>query len=132
MDINSNAEVKVVGIVPSPSVERDEKIQAQVKPVQESGNAGKTALDDKSLHRSPEQEKLTKEEMTEHLREIQKRLNLMGTRLGLDIEESAEVVVAKITDKDSGDLIKQIPSEEILALRDKIEDLIGILFDKQA
>lgn len=46
-------------------------------------------------------------------------------------KESGDTFVV-ISDKDSGEVIRQIPGEEILALRDRIRELIGIMFDKQA
>ncbi len=132
-DINTQADVKAYGVVtPVAAVEQADKEQSSVAPVESSGDSSKGALDERALHRPPEEEKLSKEEMVENLKAIQQKLNKMGTRLGLDFEETAEVVVAQITDRDSGELIKQIPSEEVLALREKIEDLVGILFASEA
>lgn len=132
VDVNTQADVKNYGVTPNPAVQKEDRVKSQVAPVESSGDSGRSALDEKALHRDQQAEKMSKDEMAEYLKEIQSRLNLMGTRLGLDIDDAAETVVARITDKDSGDLIKQIPSEEILELKNKIEDLIGILFDKKA
>lgn len=39
-----------------------------------------------------------------------------GRNLSVSVDESAGAVVIKVVDSDSGDLIRQIPSEEILSL----------------
>lgn len=134
VDINMQSDVKVHGVVaPVPAIEQEDRQKSPVAPVQPMGDTARSALDDKALHRSPKEDrKLSKDELVENLKAIQSRLNQMGTRLGLDIEETAEVVVAQITDRTSGEVIKQIPSEEVLALRKKIDDLVGILFDSEA
>lgn len=47
--------------------------------------------------------------------------------------------VVKVTDSDSGDIIRQIPTEEVLSLSRRIKELqmdvgsaVGMFFDKQA
>ena len=39
--------------------------------------------------------------------------------------------VIKVMDKENNELIREIPSEEVLNLAAKIEEMIGILFDKE-
>ncbi len=38
-------------------------------------------------------------------------------------------VIIKITNKDTDELIKQIPSEELIKIREKMEELTGLIFD---
>jgi len=54
-------------------------------------------------------------------------------RVGLQFsvhEETGQTVV-RVVDKDTGKLIRQIPPQELLDLAAKLEDMMGILFDKQ-
>ena len=46
-------------------------------------------------------------------------------------KESGRTMI-KVVEKDTGNLIRQIPSEEILELITRIGDVLGILFDKRA
>ncbi len=46
-------------------------------------------------------------------------------------KETGETYV-KILDKDSGKVIKEIPPEEIRKLAEKLQKMIGLLFDKKA
>lgn len=45
-------------------------------------------------------------------------------------EESGRTMI-KVIEKDSGDLIRQIPPEEVLDLIARMGDVLGILFDKR-
>ena len=60
-------------------------------------------------------------------------------QLAFSIDERSERQVVRVTDSESGDVIRQIPSEEVLALSERIKELqtdvgaaVGVLFNKQA
>lgn len=59
--------------------------------------------------------------------------------LDFSIDEKSERPVVKVTDSESGEVIRQIPSEEVLKLSERIKELqtdvgavVGVLFNKQA
>lgn len=47
------------------------------------------------------------------------------------VEEEADVMVAQIVDKETQEVIRQIPPEELIALSKRMADFIGLLFDAQ-
>jgi flagellar protein FlaG len=47
------------------------------------------------------------------------------------VDKVAEEMVVKVTHKKSGELIRQIPSEDVIRLRQKLEELTGLLFDEK-
>ncbi|XOV79332.1 MAG: flagellar protein FlaG [Aestuariibacter sp.] len=58
--------------------------------------------------------------------------------LDFSFNEDADRSVVKVTDTDTGELIRQIPSEEVLALSERIRGLqsdvgeaVGVLFSKE-
>lgn len=60
-------------------------------------------------------------------------------QLAFSIDEESQRSVVKVTDSESGEVIRQIPSEEVLALSERIKELqsdvgaaVGVLFNKQA
>ncbi len=56
----------------------------------------------------------------------------LQTNLGFSVREGSDKqVVITITNRESNEVIRQIPSEEVLVLRDKMAELTGILFDKK-
>ena len=134
MDINLNAEVKAVGVPTTPTVVREDRERPQVQPIAAGTESAKAALDDKALkgkRQGGRERELSREELELEVDEIQKRFDTMGTRLGFAINDEPDAVVVKVTDRKTGELLRQIPSEEVLALRAKLEDIAGLLFDKQ-
>lgn len=129
MDVNSiSGESKSFGSVPpvAPAMVRQDKQKMPVMPVASSADteSGKAL--------SQQEGKPSREQTIQYVREIQARFDKMGTNLQFSIDNSSEDVVVKITAKDSGELIRQFPSEAILQLRNQLNDLVGTLFEGMA
>ncbi len=60
---------------------------------------------------------------------IEKYLN---RTIRLEVDRELHCVIAKIIDKTSGDVIRQIPPEEFIELAKKIREKTGHLLDKEA
>lgn len=73
--------------------------------------------------------RISEKEVERAASEVQIHLKRLNTELKLDIEVRDEKVVVKILDGETGDLIRQVPSEELMAIRERMEELIGILYD---
>jgi flagellar protein FlaG len=59
-------------------------------------------------------------------------------QLNFSVDEGSNRQVVKVTDAESGKVIRQIPSEEVLKLSERLQDLqtevgttVGLLFNKQ-
>ena len=59
-------------------------------------------------------------------------------KLNFSIDEGSNKQVVKVTDAQTGDVIRQIPSEEVLQLSERLQDLqtevgtaVGLFFNKQ-
>ena len=125
---------EVISGVPTQQVDRDAQVKAQVRPVERSAEAARNALDEKRLRREEDRgkSKTSRAELEDALNEVQARMDQMGTNLQFTMDKVAEDIVVKVTDKESGDLIRQIPSEDVDKLRKKLEELSGLLFDEKA
>lgn len=71
--------------------------------------------------------------------EISNFIQASSRQLNFSVDEDSKKQVVKVTDTESGEVIRQIPSEEILELSDRLRDLhtdvgtaVGLLFSKQA
>lgn len=64
--------------------------------------------------------------------EVQNYLDNLNIQLHFQLDERTGDPVVQVMDSESGDLIRQIPPEELLALRGKLEELRGILLDQKA
>ena len=80
-----------------------------------------------------EAEKESSKQVTEKmLSELERDIETIHS-IGLRFSKHAESgrTMIKVMDKQNEELIREIPSEEVLNLAAKIEEMIGILFDKK-
>lgn len=70
--------------------------------------------------------------------EISEFVQAQNRQLSFSVDEGSQRPVVKVTDADSGEVIRQIPSEEVLALSERIKELqtdvgaaVGVLFNKE-
>ncbi len=61
--------------------------------------------------------------------EINDALKSLKTHLQFSIDDSSKSIVVKLIDDDTGDVIRQIPQEEILRLRAYYREHQGLLVD---
>jgi len=64
--------------------------------------------------------------------EVQSYLDNLNIQLHFQLDDRTGEPVVQVLDPDSGDVIRQIPPEELLEIRGKLEELRGILFDRRA
>lgn len=65
------------------------------------------------------------------LKEALSTLQTDNTSLSFSIDDTSGTVVIKVVDKTSGDVVRQIPAEEVLVLRQQqVEKSRGVLFNK--
>lgn len=135
MNINSVAtENKGAGVlvVSPPAAGQGDAAVSQVKYVVSVSDSGNQSMDENSLRtRQQSREVVNREEASRYAEEIQARLDKMGSNLQFSVDEKTESVVFQFTSKEDGEVIRQIPSEKILELRGKLDDLLGLIFDKR-
>ena len=76
------------------------------------------------------------QQMRQQLQDIASQLNRQvertGTALGFAVDEVAGRQVVTVRNKESGEVVRQIPGDEVLAVAHNIERLKGILFNRNA
>ena len=78
---------------------------------------------------SPVAEGLTASETKETVQEVNDILQSMQRNLSFSVDEQLGESVILVKDSESEEVIRQIPSEELVVLRKKMDDVVGILFD---
>jgi|GEM_PF-1545417 len=141
MDVNVSADVKGYGNLANqtsvPVVEQEDRAKPQIQPVKAETESGRVNLNDQALHgRGKEQQakKMSREDIEKLMEVVQQRLDAIGGNLALGLKEYKETndIVVQVKDKTSDKLVKQFPSEELLKLQAKLNDLIGLLLDESA
>jgi len=66
------------------------------------------------------------------LDQVQQNINIMhNVSLQFSVHEATGRTMVNVTEQETGKLIRQIPPEQVLDLAAKIDEMIGILFDKK-
>jgi len=73
---------------------------------------------------------VAREELVEPVQRINEVLGSYGVEFQL--KEPGPRLVTEIVDRESGELIRQIPSEEVLRIAESLEQLRGVLLREQA
>lgn len=64
--------------------------------------------------------------------DIQSFVQVVKRGLQFSVDDSSGEVVVKVIDTDSGKLIRQIPSEELLKLAERLDDVRSLMFEAKA
>lgn len=117
---------------------RDESVARQtplVEPVQktEKGSSAKIGKDEKTQTDKAKGEKsatgMDSGEAKDLVDEVESYLKDFNVQLDFSIAEKTGDVVVKVINRDTGDVIRQIPPEELIQFREKLKELRGVLFD---
>ncbi len=71
----------------------------------------------------------------ENLKNISLEFNEISDELNLDIKfaynEKIDTVYLNVTDKNTGKIIRKLPSEDAMKIKESMKDLVGVLFDEK-
>ena len=126
MDIITNKTVA------APQVMRPEFRQAEPAPVGRTAatvDAPATQMLSKSEEAAQQPDKQTVEDA---LTSIQESTQAMQRNLNFSIDDSTGRMVVKVTDSKSGDVIRQMPTEDALRLAESLDEMRSLLFKAQA
>ncbi|MGM0653964.1 MAG: flagellar protein FlaG [Thermodesulfobacteriota bacterium] len=100
----------------------------QVASSSASTNRAESRVSEQNREDTGNQAKLTREDVEDMVEALEDFANTVQTRLNFTIDDGTKDVVVKIMDKETNEVIKQFPAEEMLELREKMQDLSGLLF----
>lgn len=128
--INPQQNVRNQGLSKAGDVASPEKtaISASTSVPEKSSSSLKNISSElsKSLALSRE---LNEERVREAVEEINKELFKLQSELGFSVDKVANDIVVTVKRKESGELVRQIPSEAVLKLAHNFEKLKGVFLD---
>ena len=71
------------------------------------------------------------EEINKAIEHMQNALENISRKIHLEIETEIDMVIVKVLDAESGEVIRQIPPQELIDIYKKIKDVQGVIFDKE-
>jgi flagellar protein FlaG len=101
----------------SPSLKKENSVPE----IKESANQSKALT---------ETLKVNEEKVRDAVKEINNELVKLQSELGFAVDKVANDVVVTVKRKESGEIVRQIPSETILKLAHNFEKLKGVLLDE--
>ncbi|GLS89418.1 hypothetical protein GCM10007916_04850 [Psychromonas marina] len=107
---------------------------ATVKSVNKASTATLTssALEKMSALQATEKQKATSEQEVDNvIDELNTFMQSMQRNLSFTIDEELGQAIISVKDGETEEVIRQIPSEELVVLRKKMDDVAGILFDTE-
>jgi len=116
--------------VPAPLTSMTRGSDAGSRSVAANGNVGVNDPRVAAVNRPPSVEAL-RAELGESVQIVNERLAFRGQSLNIDVDQATGAVVVKISDDKTGEVVRQIPSEDMLRIARNIEMLTGILVDQK-
>lgn len=74
---------------------------------------------------------LSSSDQSSIVNQLNKTLEAFDTHVSLSVDEKSHRNVIKVIDNQSGKVIRQIPSEQLLRISDRITELLGVLYDEK-
>ncbi|NDY42566.1 flagellar protein FlaG [Dissulfurirhabdus thermomarina] len=73
------------------------------------------------------------DEVRQVVDQIRQDLRVLDTRIAFDIDEASGEPVVRVLDRETNEVLRQIPPEELLKLRTTFEEIVkGLLLDRHA
>ncbi|WP_165725358.1 flagellar protein FlaG [Pseudoalteromonas sp. SA25] len=136
--ITSNAEITTL---PTPIASDDKQVgqtarsltERAVDDVKQTEALNQQKLQQSQYENNNQDEKtqpLEREQLEQMAQQLQDFMGEMNRSLQFKVDEDSGRDVIKVLDKNSGEVIKQYPSEEVLSLVSKLSESAGILIDQ--
>ncbi len=74
---------------------------------------------------------ISSKELQKILEELKKKFDMLRKYLKIEIDAELEMPVIKIIERDTNRVIRQIPPDYLLELMKKIDQMLGILLEKE-
>jgi len=71
------------------------------------------------------------EELQKLIEEIKRKFDMLSKYLKIDIDQELEIPVVKIMERDTNRVIRQIPPDYLLELMKRIDQLLGLLVERE-
>lgn len=98
--------------------------EAQVGGLQSNAVAASSALE--------KQGAISPEDVDQAVQQINETLQAFSQKLEFSVDKDTEAFVVKVVDKETREVIRQIPSEEMLNLAKALDKLQGLLIEDKA
>lgn len=73
-----------------------------------------------------------REQIQQATAELNKQMNILNTNIVFALSDETERMYIQVLAKDTGELIREFPIEQVRALTGYLKNAVGLLFDKES
>ncbi|AAN56235.2 flagellar protein FlaG [Shewanella oneidensis MR-1] len=106
-------------------------LKAPTADVELKRNAAVSAVE-QSTEQSGTENEQNPGKLTQVATELSDMMSMMRKGLAFKVDENSGQAVVTVLDRDTGDVIRQMPSEEALKLAEKLSEVTGLLMKTEA
>ena len=123
----------ISGIVKQESLENIPAAEIKNRRYSEPPKAEAQKADDKQqqVYNAEDYKKDGNIDTKEAMDKIQEAAILFNRKIRLEVEEDLDIMIVKVIDSDTEEVIRQIPPEELVELSRNAKDLKGLLINKE-
>lgn len=111
---------------PLPKVEGPERLSQEVQP---RGPETASRLLLSPAEQNPEEQRPRIDQAVERLNRL---ADIFATALRFSVHEATRTIMVRVVDTRTGEVIREIPPQQILDAVAKMQELLGLLFDEKA
>jgi len=107
-----------------------QQVQPQTQPA--DGTLKKLQREvDQQVQEVQEKRDIKPEELQKLIEEVKRKFDMLSKYLEIDIDKELEMPVVKIMERDTNRVIRQIPPDYLLELMKRIDQLLGLLVERE-
>jgi len=70
-------------------------------------------------------------EVSKNVKMANEFLKTMDTRLEYQYDQDLDREIVKVVNQDNGEVVRQLPAEEVVKMLTKMHELLGVMFDRK-
>lgn len=107
-----------------------QQVQPQTQPA--DGTLKKLQREvEQQVQDAQEKRDVNPEELQKLIEEVKRKFDMLSKYLKIDIDQELEIPVVKIMERDTNRVIRQIPPDYLLELMKRIDQLLGLLVERE-
>ena len=85
-----------------------------------------------AIEKKTEDDKQQREHLRQATDELNKQMNMLNTNIAFAFSDETERMYIQVLEKDTGELIREFPIEQVRAVTGYLRNAVGLLFDKES
>lgn len=84
-----------------------------------------------SYEAAREHSKLDEEALQQGIEDLNKNIRVFNSKVSFSVDKNTGRTIIRVSDRDTNEIIREIPPEEFLRVASKLSELMGILVDRK-